>query len=128
MLVLSARDWGVMPEEKPAGRPLMLNGFESPPGGGDLIKPPMLTSCFGPEVELRPKSKLPFCFALLISDIQVGCCGGATGLGFGDSGLFRALSSQLDFVGLHLLGSIVFDGLLGGVVSIRKEGSAGISS
>ena len=33
---------------------------------------------------------------------------------FGDSGgLFKALSSQLDFVGLHLLGSIVLDGLRG---------------
>ncbi len=35
----------------------------------------------------------------------------------GDSGFFRALSSQLDLVGLHLLGSMVLDGLEGGVVS-----------
>ncbi len=31
--------------------------------------------------------------------------------------MFNALSSQLDFVGLHLLGSMVFDGLVGGVLS-----------
>ncbi len=30
--------------------------------------------------------------------------------------MFKALSSQLDFVGLHLLESIVFDGLVGGVL------------
>jgi hypothetical protein len=33
--------------------------------------------------------------------------------------LFNALSSQLDLVGLHLLGSIVLEGLVGGVVSAR---------
>lgn len=127
-LMLSVRVFGVKPEEKPAGRPPILNGFASPPGGGDLIKPPILTSCLGPVVGPRPKSTLPFCFALLISDIHAGCCGGGTCLGFGDSGLFKALSSQLDFVGLHLLGSMVFDGLLGGVVSIRKDGSVEVSS
>ena len=31
--------------------------------------------------------------------------------------MFNARSSQLDLVGLHLLGSIVFDGLVGGVLS-----------
>jgi hypothetical protein len=56
----------------------------------------------------------------LISDIHAGCWGGAT-FGFGDSGLFKALSSQLDFVGLHLLGFIVLDGLVGGVVSSRMD-------
>ena len=127
-LTLSARDLGVMPEEKPAGRPPILNGFATPPGGGDLIKPPILTSCLGPLVGLRPKSTLPLCFALLISDIHAGCWDGRTGLGFGDSGLFRALSSQLDFVGLHLFESIAFDGLLGGVVSMRKGCSAKVSS
>jgi len=39
--------------------------------------------------------------------------------------LFNALSSQLDFVGLHLLGSIVLDGLVGGVVSARVDVSVG---
>ena len=38
-------------------------------------------------------------------------------MGFGDSGLLRADSSQLDFVGLHLRGSIVLDGLVGGEAS-----------
>lgn len=36
-------------------------------------------------------------------------------LGLGDSGLFNADSSQLDFVGLHLLESMLLDGLTGGV-------------
>lgn len=49
-------------------------------------------------------------------------------MGFGDSGLFRALSNQLDLVGLHLLGSMVFDGVLGGVVSTHRVGSGGVSS
>jgi hypothetical protein len=42
--------------------------------------------------------------------------------------LFNALSSQLDFVGLHLLESIVFDGLVGGVFSAWVVISAEASS
>lgn len=38
---------------------------------------------------------------------------------FGESGLFSADSSQLDFVGLHLLGSIVLEGLEGGEATSR---------
>ncbi len=48
-------------------------------------------------------------------------------LGLGDSGLFRALSSQLDFVGLHLLGSMVFEGLEGGVLSSCFDAPAKLS-
>ena len=110
--------------ENPAGRPPMLEGFVRPPRGGDLINPPMLTSCLGPFLGLRPKSTLPVCLDLLISDIQAGCCGGGVGLGLGDSGLFRALSSQLDLVGLHRLGSMVFEGLVSSVVSFRLDCSA----
>lgn len=86
------------------------------------MRPPMLTSCFDADVGLRRRSALPFCF------IQAGCCGtGVAALGFGDSGLFRALSSQLDFVGLHLLGSMVFEGLEGGGVSGRFGVASGSS-
>lgn len=51
---------------------------------------------------------------LLSSTIHAGCCEEA-GLGgnFGESGLLSALSSQLDFVGLQRLGSIVLEGLTG---------------
>lgn len=50
-----------------------------------------------------PKSTLPrCCFIRLSSLIHAGCCGGAC-CGFGDSGLFSALSNQLDFVGLQRL-------------------------
>ena len=38
-------------------------------------------------------------------------------MGFGDSGLFNALSSQLDLVGLHLLESPVLVGLNGRAAS-----------
>jgi hypothetical protein len=47
-------------------------------------------------------------------------------MGLGDSGLLRALSSQLDFVGLHLLdgeGSAAFEGLLGGGVLVLVDDS-----
>ena len=72
--VLSRRFLVLGPEEKPVGSPPMLRGLASPPGGGDLIRPPMLTSCLGPlGVELRERSGLALCFALLISDIQAGC-------------------------------------------------------
>lgn len=47
-------------------------------------------------------------------------------MGFGDSGLFRAASSQLeDLVGLQRLGSIVLEGLVGGVV---RSGSSGLGA
>jgi hypothetical protein len=58
-----------------------------------------------------------FALALFSSTIHAGwLLGGGAGLGFGDSGLFSAVSSQLAFVGLHLLVSIVFVGLEGGVI------------
>lgn len=118
---------GVNPEENPPGSPPTLRGFASPPGGGDLIKPPMLTSCL--TVEFRLRSTLPFCLALFISAIHAGCCcGGGVGFGLGDSGLFKALSSQLDFVGLHLLGSIVLDGLIGTGLSGRGAAFSEVAS
>ena len=128
--LLSERFFEIRPEENPAGRPPILGGFAGPPMGGDLIKPPMLTSCFGPTGGgLRLRSTLLFCFALLISAIQAGCWGGgATAFGLGDSGLLSALSSQLDFVGLHLLDSNVFDGLEGGGVCTRASCSTGTLS
>lgn len=53
------------------------------------------------------------CFMRLISAIHAGWAGGACfGFGLGDSGLLRALSNQLDFVGLHR-----FEGLGGDVSS-----------
>jgi len=108
----------VLVEERTTGNPPILGGFASPPGGGDLNSPPILTSCFGAG-GLRVDSALFLCLALLISDIQAGCCGeGGASFGFGDSGLFSALSNQLDFVGLHLRVSLGLEGLLGGVVSI----------
>lgn len=43
--------------------------------------------------------------------------------------MFNALSSQLDFVGLHLLGSMVFDGLIGGLDSfLAGESVSGVVS
>lgn len=107
------------PGVNPPGNPPTPTGLERPPGGGDRIRPPTLTSCL--MVELRPKSTLPlFCFAFAISAIHAGCCCTAgVGLGLGVSGLFNALSNQLDFVGLHLFGSMVLDGLEGTGVSGR---------
>jgi hypothetical protein len=108
----------VLPEERPTENPPITGGFASPPGGGDLNNPPILTSCLGVG-GLRVDSALFLCLALLISVIQAGCCGGVgTSFGFGDSGLFSALSNQLDFVGLHLLVSPSLEGLLGGVTSL----------
>jgi hypothetical protein len=61
----------------------------------------------------RPRSTLlRCCLILLISAIQAGCWGGGS-LGFGESGLLSALSSQLDLVGLHR-----FEGLGGGEFSV----------
>lgn len=125
--MLSARLLETAPDTKPAGSPLILIGFVDPPGGGDLIRPPILTSCLLGPVGLRPRSTLPFCFALAISDIHKGCEGGGTAFGFGEAGLFSALSNQLDFVGLHLLGSAVFVGLVGGDASERVATSGEIS-
>lgn len=110
---------GVVPEEEPVGKPPIAVTNPPLPMGGDLISPPMLTSCFGALLGLRPKSTLPLALALLISAIHEGCCGGGTTVfGFGESGLFKALSNQLAFVGLHLLESIVLEGLDGGVLSL----------
>jgi hypothetical protein len=59
-----------------------------------------------------PKSTLPRCCLIrLISAIHAGCAGGGC-FSLGESGLLRALSSQLDFVGLHR-----FEGLGGDVSS-----------
>jgi hypothetical protein len=59
-----------------------------------------------------PRSTLLRCCLIrLISAIHAGCAGGGC-LGLGESGLLRALSSQLDFVGLHR-----FEGLGGDVSS-----------
>jgi hypothetical protein len=108
----------VLPEERPTGNIPIPGGFARPPGGGDRNSPPMLTSCLGAG-GLRVDSALFLCLALLISDIQAGCCGGGgASFGFGDSGLFSALSNQLDFVGLHLRVSPSLEGLLGGVISL----------
>ena len=61
----------------------------------------------------RPRSTLlRCCLILLISAIQAGCWGGGS-LGFRESGLLSALSSQLDLVGLHR-----FEGLGGGEFSV----------
>lgn len=111
----------ILPDENPAGSPPMLRGFAGPPIGGDRIRPPILTSCFDVGGLFRASAFL--CLALLISAIHAGWLdGGGAALGLGESGLFRALSSQLDFVGdlvgLHLPLSPSFGGLAGGVVSI----------
>lgn len=76
--------------------------FVVSPIAGDRIRPPMLTVCLCSDVFGRVDSVALLCLALLISAIQLGCEGAAAGFGFGESGLFSALSSQLDFVGLHL--------------------------
>lgn len=53
---------------------------------------------------LLPMSMLPRCCLMrLISAIQAGCAGGGGCFNLGESGLLRALSSQLDFVGLQRL-------------------------
>src|SRR4051794_15367819 len=97
-------------EEMPAGKPPIPVGVVKAPGGGDLRRPPMATSCLW-TAGLRADSALFLCFALAISAIQTGCCiGVGVILGFGDSGLFKALSSQLALVGLHLRFS-AFEGL-----------------
>jgi hypothetical protein len=100
-----------IPELNPSGNPPMVKGFIEPPIGGERSSPPVVTSLN--ELVLTG-STLPFsCFDLFSSVIQLGCCeGGAFGLGE-SVGLLIALSSQLDLVGLHRFGSIVFEGLTG---------------
>lgn len=74
--------------------------------GGERNKLVVLTSKFaGGGLPIEP-------LALCILDFQAGSSGLESD-GFGDSGLARALSSQLDFVGLHRRASIVFVGLAG---------------
>jgi hypothetical protein len=72
-----------------------------PPGGGVRIKPTGVTSL---NVLARPMSTLPL-------DCRACCHEGCGGGGFDcrDSGRLSALSSQVDLVGLHRLGSIVLD-------------------
>lgn len=75
-LILSDLVFVMELEEKPEVMPPIVIGLLSPPGGGDLIKPPIFTSCLGGLlniVGLLPRSTLAFCFALLISDIHAGC-------------------------------------------------------
>lgn len=96
-------------------------GLAPPSNGVDLIRPPMLTSCLCGE-----PGRLPWLLGLAIlllfsSVIQSGwdgwCLDCGFGWGFGDSGLLRALSNQLDLVGLHRLESIVLEGLVGSLPS-----------
>lgn len=77
------------------------------------MRPPMLTWCLCPETGALVTSEPPCSFDFFNSDIQDGCVGGGAGLGLGTSGLFKALSSQLDFVGLHLRESGALAGLAG---------------
>lgn len=88
------------------------------PGGAGRERPPVLTSCFRTEAPGRPTSTLGFfafsAFALLSSTIHAGwLLGVVAGFGLEDSGCLSAASSHEDFVGLHLLGSMVFEGLWG---------------
>lgn len=76
---------------------------------GDVGREPSFSPKGVPKGLPLPRSTLPrCCFARLSSAIHAGCCGDAGAIGFGDSGLFSAFSSQLDFVGLNR-----FDGLEG---------------
>ena len=85
-------------------------GLYSVPGGGERTSPAVATLS---NAGAFPKSTLPRCSLLrLRSAIQAGCCNVAGDSIFGDSGLLMAFSSQLDFVGLHLL-----LGLVGGLVN-----------
>jgi hypothetical protein len=71
---------------------------------------------------LLPRSTLLRCCLIrLISAIHAGCAGGGC-LNLGESGLLRALSSQLDFVGLHR-----FEGLGGDVSSCGCSFSRSLS-
>jgi hypothetical protein len=70
-----------------------------------------------------PISTLPRCCLMrLISDIQAGWAGGGC-FNLGDSGLFNALSNQLDLLGLHR-----FDGLGGDVSSGCSLGSLNVEA
>ena len=90
-------------------------GLGNPPMGGARISPAVLTSLCALEVSL-----LTDCVRLLaMSVIHAGCVLGAGFSGLGGSGpLLRAVSSQLDFVGLQRLESPYLVGLEGGVVRI----------
>lgn len=107
-------------------------GLTLVPIGEDLISPPVLISCFLGMAGGRSGSVVAgadFCaFALFSSTIHAGWfVAGVACFGLGDSGLLRAASSQLeDLVGLHLRGSIVLDGLDGGVFSSSGSGSAAL--
>jgi hypothetical protein len=109
-----------LPEMAGEGKLPIFGGVgDMPPRGGDLINPPIDTWCLwtgGLETGVAEVDL--FCFAFAISAIQAGCCGaGDITFGFGESGLFSALSSQEALVGLHLRLSMVFEGLTGGVAS-----------
>jgi hypothetical protein len=94
------------PELNASGKPEMLSGLEWPPMGGDRNKLVVLTANVA-------GSGLPIdALALCMLDFHAGSSdfGGSV---LGDSGLARALSSQLDFVGLHRRESIVLVGLTG---------------
>jgi hypothetical protein len=99
---------------------LAPEAFAAFPIGVDLISPPILTSCLADE-DLEA-STLPlftlWALDLFNSTIQAGWFdgGGVVVLGLGAS-VFRAFSSQLSLVGLHLRVSMVLDGLVGGVFS-----------
>lgn len=103
-------------------------GLAPPPIGEDLINPPMLTWCLCDMDNGRPLPSPPV-FCLLSSDIQVGCVG-VPGLdcGFGESGLLRAVSSQLALVGLQRRGSIVLEGLVGILASGSSTLAASVSA
>lgn len=133
-------EWKLVGPTLRLGKELAGGGVDlaDAPIGDDRISPPVLTSCFrardGAWARSAPPGLLALCcFALFSSTIQAGWWfGGGAALGFGDSGLLRAASSQLDvFVGLHLRISMVFDGLEdGGGVSLFSSlaASFGLSS
>ena len=106
-----------------SGIPETLDDFEWLPGAAVRINPTGVTSL---KVFDRPISILPLdCRSLLhVVDCE-GCF-----LCLGESGRFKALSSQVDLVGLQRLGSIVLEttGLVGGseLVSLFSKALAGL--
>jgi hypothetical protein len=102
--LLSSGDFFTRPEVNDSGKPEMLSGLEWPPIGGERRRLVVLTSKFA-------GGGLPMeALALCMLTFQAGSSG-LEGSVFGDSGLARALSSQLDFVGIHRRASMVFVGL-----------------
>ena len=104
--LLFSGDFFAVFELNASGIPEMLSGLEWPPMGGDRSKLVVLTSKVA-------GVGLPIdALALCILDFQAGSSdfGGSV---LGDSGRARALSSQLDFEGLHRRESIVLVGLTG---------------